>query len=811
MQHADEKRGWIQHKKIIVVIAILLIIGGIYGFRLWTETRFLLGKSIIISVIPAEASFSLAYGEQQNITFTVTAEHAWPCAASCQFQFQDTSSNATIDAGKVLLSNKQSFQRSYPLSVSRLGSGQDLYNFQVRCKPKESIICPATTDETFRSSLVIANYDLNELQKQLKEVLRENITLFLRELSQADVLLQEASNAVFIASKAVNMEPIRQEKEQLNSRFAALHIAAENFRAVWAQQDYLSLSRQFNQSFQDAAQDLQQRAIQLNQSADALLNQHNRVVRQLQEFAGQYQLLELSNATSTGEDRQQAENLSRAFISIITAIRNQTTNYPQLEQESSALLQDFAPTAAMVRNRTMQEARKGEYFLTEEQGLRCLLENCSSLPQINEMPILNAICTEITAFTKEYQQLQNRSRAQNASFPDDPAFAQYAADLAQHYREQLRQEYRKSGYSSLIPPEQPGDVERNPAFDAYNMSAYYFARQQYAPPLAEYQSSVCIPPTPPLPSIPPAPQIQGFPAYTAISTIETALSDAPPVCCVFGACEPCCHDESCRNNPDTFPVVLLHGHSVLASSSPEYSLDAFNKIQYRLQQDGYINAGILSLASIQEGLRSGEWGVSGKPVTVKVSYYYDAFQKAGEYVVVPTKSETIDTYAVRLRDLVDAVLQKTGKPRVKMIANSMGGLVARRYLQIFGDDAVQLLIMTGTPNKGIIGRVNDFCPLLGEGLECRDMQEGSLFLNKLNDPAKQPNIPLYIIAGSGCDMGGRDGDGIVLLDHALIPNARQFIINGTCAGTYGEPLHTAMLDIERYPDVYGIIKDILAE
>src|SRR3989344_3003522 len=109
----------------------------------------------------------------------------------------------------------------------------------------------------------------------------------------------------------------------------------------------------------------------------------------------------------------------------------------------------------------------------------------------------------------------------------------------------------------------------------------------------------------------------------------------------------------------------------------------------------------------------------------------------------------------------------------------MGGLVARRYIQIFGEDSVQLLLMTGTPNKGIVGRVRDFCPLLGEGLECRDMQEGSLFLSKLNDPGQQPLLPMYIIAGS-------------------------------CPGAYSEPLHTAMLDIGRYPEVYGIIRDVLA-
>ena len=47
--------------------------------------------------------------------------------------------------------------------------------------------------------------------------------------------------------------------------------------------------------------------------------------------------------------------------------------------------------------------------------------------------------------------------------------------------------------------------------------------------------------------------------------------------------------------------------------------------------------------------------MSGKPVTVKVSYYYDAFRKDDKYIVVPTSSENIDTYALRLKDLIDIV------------------------------------------------------------------------------------------------------------------------------------------------------------
>ena len=809
----DAKGVWELHKrKIIVGAAIALIIIGIYSFRIWTEAQILLGKSLIVTVSPGESSVQLQYGQQQNITFTVTAAHARPCAALCTYEFQDTSGNRIRDAGTILLQDQESVQRTYQLAVSRLGTGQDLYNFQVRCIPKESLLCPATAQETFRSSLVIVNYDLNELQRQRKEALAGDITAFLTGLAETDLLLQQSGNAVFTLSKAVSMGQLRQEKESISASFDRLRIAAENFRITWAEQDYLGLDRQFNQSFLEEVQALRQRIIQLNQSASALLSQHNAVAGQLKAFHRQYLLAGMGNATSTPTERQLAESLGPQYQLLLAAMENQTAGYPELMQESASLLDNFSLAAAAIANRSMLQAMQGEYLVTEEQGLRCLLENCTSFPMLEAEPELNASCAAARGFVGAYG--LDQSRAKNATagaeFPEDPAFAQYVADKARHYRELLRTAYRPvPGYASVVPPENPVEFAENPEFEQYNVSLYYYAQHPHDPTINGYLREVCIPPSPPLPLIPDAPPLQEFPRYAASSTIETVLPDALPMCCVFGQCQPCCHGESCRNDPDTFPVVLLHGHSVLSGSSPEYSLDAFNRIQYRLQQDGYINAGILSLASLQQG-SAGEWGISGKPVTVKVSYYYDAFQRADEYIVVPTKSETIDTYAVRLRELVDAVKEKTGKPKVKIIANSMGGLVARRYIQIFGEDSVQLLLMTGTPNKGIVGRVRDFCPLLGEGLECRDMQEGSLFLSKLNDPGQQPLLPMYIIAGSGCSMDGEDGDGIVLLDHALIPNARQFIINGTCPGAYSEPLHTAMLDIGRYPEVYGIIRDVLA-
>ncbi len=300
--------------------------------------------------------------------------------------------------------------------------------------------------------------------------------------------------------------------------------------------------------------------------------------------------------------------------------------------------------------------------------------------------------------------------------------------------------------------------------------------------------------------------------YKAIPKIDTNLSDNPPICCIFKDCRPCCRDNSCINDPKTFPAIFLHGHSFLKYNSPEFSLDAFNQLQSKLQEDGYLNVGIISLYSKNEPPQDGIWGLSGKPVTVRASYYYDAFRREDKYIVVPTKSESIDTYALRIKDLIEIVKKRTGKPKVNIIAYSMGGLVARRYLQIFGEGDVDKLITISTPNKGIEGSINNYCGLIGENKECEDMQENGLFINKLNDPLKQPaKVRLYAIIGQGCQSDLGDGDGVVLSKNAGLENARLYFINGTCSRLFGESLHTEILNIEKYNETYKVINEILKE
>ncbi len=288
-----------------------------------------------------------------------------------------------------------------------------------------------------------------------------------------------------------------------------------------------------------------------------------------------------------------------------------------------------------------------------------------------------------------------------------------------------------------------------------------------------------------------------------VNESSTAVNFLEPEskCCFLGNCS------SCDNTNKTldYPIIFVHGHSFNHKISAEYSFDTFEKMQSKLEQDNYINAGTIISTSAQS---DGIFGRANYPFSFRASYYFDIFKNSETVNIIQAKQDSIDTYAIRLNDIVNEVKLETGKDKVIIIAHSMGGLVSRRYLQIFGENSVDKLIMIGTPNNGISKKIYDYCKLFGSAVECDNMDAGSLFINKVNQDVLQ--IPTYNIIGLGCDMSGQNGDGIVENSSAYLSFARNYYINGTCPGTF-DFLHLNMVYPEQYPEVYKIVTDALKE
>jgi len=205
-----------------------------------------------------------------------------------------------------------------------------------------------------------------------------------------------------------------------------------------------------------------------------------------------------------------------------------------------------------------------------------------------------------------------------------------------------------------------------------------------------------------------------------------------------------------------------------------------------------------------------DWGLSGTPIALKASYYFDYFYSLGKYIHITRSTDNIDTYAIRLKDIIELVKFRTGKPKVNIVAHSMGGLVSRRYLDIFGEESVDNMVLIATPNHGIEGSAKKFCRLFGEKRECEDMYQDSILLKKLNDPNnKIKDVKVVTISGIGCDTDGGLGDGIVTLDSSKLEGAESSIVEGNCDDTFKAGLHSDLLNIDKYPEVYQAISSVL--
>lgn len=81
--------------------------------------------------------------------------------------------------------------------------------------------------------------------------------------------------------------------------------------------------------------------------------------------------------------------------------------------------------------------------------------------------------------------------------------------------------------------------------------------------------------------------------------------------------------------------------------------------------------------------------------------------------------------AKQLSEHVDRVIEETGATKVHLIGHSLGGLVARAYVQSGGEDNVHTCITLGTPHAGT------YSAFAGRGRAARDLRPGSPFMRQL--------------------------------------------------------------------------------
>lgn len=91
----------------------------------------------------------------------------------------------------------------------------------------------------------------------------------------------------------------------------------------------------------------------------------------------------------------------------------------------------------------------------------------------------------------------------------------------------------------------------------------------------------------------------------------------------------------------------------------------------------------------------------------------------------------VEELAAQLRGYVENVLNRTGATRVHLVGHSLGGLVARTYVQEFGgDERVHTVVTMGTPHQGT------YAAWFGRGRAARQIRPRSELLDRLEREAK---------------------------------------------------------------------------
>ncbi len=787
-------------------ITLAVLIFSFFATNSYLYVKFLLGNDIVLKLSSDKEDLILIRGQEENISFKASITTNPFCEATCVSKFEDISEGVTLKKESFILKTSGPIQLKYALKITDFGEGQKIFRETINCQAKSTAFCHTSGEAISRNILITAEYRLSDEEKTLKVKLKNDIE------NLKNVLEDEFSKINSINAIIKNLEDkiiIDDLKNNTENELNSLQKHGEDLsdlNQMWAKQNFylldgevLKLTNAVNYSSESVSKLYDDAVNVSDRYAEVIykLNNTSNLLQELDKKPNEDMLvaIQLNNSInyfnlilSVFEDKDTFENKQNYVDSINSAalnlslLINQTNNLEALKKTLDAdieyeLLCRLNQTC--IKRDGVNKVLNQTYFDIEK--------SCSDISYVNQLHHLLITNNLDNNQTDSNFSVENVTNALNnlraliiGEYIQNLTLKQANTDLINYLLKKKNLSTTPSTPDGLLIPSMLKELKKQ------EMVECKFISLNTTPAKLNITASTI-------------PILEKY-------TLPFNLTELSLSCCTFGKCKECCTSSECLNSKENYPVVFLHGHSFNKAVDADYSLDAFDKIQAALEKEGYLNSGAVS-AYNNPNMSFGVWGVSGIPISVKASYYFDIFQESQNYIVIQTKSENIDTYSIRLNDLVKTIKYRTGKDKVIFITHSMGGLVARRYIQIFGADSVDKLIMVGSPNHGIKGKIADYCSIIGEKLECTDLNSESLFINKVNRDRIPETVDVYNIIGEGCDMNGENGDGVVTKDYAKLDYAHNFYINGSCSGL--STLHTEMLNIDKYPQVYDIIRRAL--
>lgn len=764
-QVKDSSFSWIKtHKKTLfwtlgIMIGLLLILGFLEAYIRFT---FLTQDDLQISLSPAYGNIQA----EKNVPFLInvslsTYTHSF-CQTVCNTFVYDVYTGEVLESKSVNLSGKDSADFSFTTSIVSSGFGSQLYSVYATCHNVQTTLCKTDAKARHQSTLFVANYSLDEAE--IKRITSINNTI--QELENVYASLDYTNNLL-----SVQIAEVLEKRQSLLTSFdkevAELKKVIDVAHELWDDKEFVKIEEFGLPSFLKQAYILNASMHAVYSSVESDVLKYNDAGAQIdevlsleEELASLYWFYNHTNTSMFNSFSKHVDDFENAYFA------NELVLFEQVNYSNIGNAHDFFLD---VHNISLYAIKNQTTLVLQTQQELVLLLNVSFNSSLD-------VCAD-------YAILENISLTLGSSNVSNGSLKIISTDNA-------------SSNSSL---NASSTSLSNSSTASFNLTAILFSTldelYRQTIPLCSVTTNLF------------NDSITAF-ASIAISSNNFVVSSKlfsdlllEQECCAFGECL------SCEGEKVAIPVLFVHGHSFNKDNPVASSVEAFAKMQQKLAlEEKFVNVGAIDYTS---DTLSG-WPFTFYPSAVRASYYYISYYDLDIITQSVRKTDGIETYAIRLKELIDIVKANTGSDKVHIVAHSMGGLVTQTYINIFGEDAIDTVIMIGTPSGGISGSILDSCPYFGSDKSCSDMAKGSVIVKRVAN-LNPKNVDFHVIYGTGCAVDEEDGDGVVKTSSAIVPFATNHKINGSCESFFGLEMHTEMLDPDLYPQVYEIVKDVLVD
>lgn len=762
---------------VLATIIILFLILFIYAINI--NVKLLFDTETHITLSPMTASYVSQNHKPISVDFDVDIKKLEICDIVCEHELIDSSQGVVVKNFSERAINHKSY--SYELPVPSYGSGQVIYNYKVKCSTLDKPICPSKNKTYSKSSFITVDYDLSDKELQTQESLKTNLVKLTDDIDLADNNIYD-SKSILSALNYKNVTLTSEEKSfssKVNGLNALLNVVKSNLFDLfdlWESQKFALANEGYlliDDKLSSVVKESSATKLSLMNVYDTF-NSNIQTLSSLQENSSYYS--NMAGFLNLVDKKQyfKLKDLDNSFNEVSLKISNKSfSSFSSVAFDVSSIKINVESIKSDYFNKMMDADKKANELFTKYNATYHLLTGESFEKKSTSCKTISYLISEADDYNLEVD-----TSGLNGSEMSD-------VDV---YSELLLKNISNNNVS----------LNTYFSFPTSYLQTYYLSYCDWSP-ISIFDSPIL------------------KPNISVMDNFEGENIVVPPSlnqCCFQGVCGACCHDGSCDN---IYPVILVHGHSFSKSTSPELAFTRLAYLQDALNSDGYINGGTIGQTSSIENITSGTWGETPAPLVVGVTYYYLNYYDVGGVNFVTRKTDSIENYALRLNEAVNLVMEKTGRDKVIIIAHSMGGLVAREYISLFGESNVDKLIILGTPDYGVEGDVKKYCTVTGAKAECSDMYSGSIFLTRLNSPKNYlSQTKTYTIAAHGCEMKSdsakkEDGDGVVLARNVPLPFAKNYNITGNCTDFLGTDLHMNFVNPKLYPQTYDLIKMMLSD